>query len=232
MQPGQDLLTERIWVGPSVSTLPIGFEPSPLAPLVASDFRHGATVSRIDPVRPSQRQSPAPRGLEVPERRSACVVCSFESDRDTPRRQGRQQAPRATDGGDRRPRRLQNRLRDSSGSVVRARRARPAADGRDRGGSTDQPEVAAVDRANPQGRDPAETEGTEQALEAAAVEFVREHFASEEDLGTRDAVARFLNETAPAGNRLCACGCGRAVRSPRARWFSEACRKRANRRST
>lgn len=72
----------------------------------------------------------------------------------------------------------------------------------------------------------------EQALEAAAVEFVREHFASEEDLGTRDAVARFLNETAPAGNRLCACGCGRAVRSPRARWFSEACRKRANRRST
>jgi hypothetical protein len=43
------------------------------------------------------------------------------------------------------------------------------------------------------------------------------------------ALAAFLAVPERAAARVCACACGLEVRSPRARWFSEAHRKRGGR---
>ena len=71
----------------------------------------------------------------------------------------------------------------------------------------------------------------EKALTVAAVAYARERLGDSASAADRGVLSSFL-ETKGASFRLCACGCGRPVRSARAKWFDEACRKRAARRLT
>ena len=67
-----------------------------------------------------------------------------------------------------------------------------------------------------------------QALTQAAVAFAAERMPNF-DGNAEGVLQALLNEAGDAPRRLCACGCGMAVQSSRAKWYSEACRKRASR---
>jgi hypothetical protein len=88
-------------------------------------------------------------------------------------------------------------------------------------------QVAELDRAG------AEREGDARRkaeLTSAAAGYARERLSENNVSSPADDLIT-LAEFRPfgLGSRLCACGCGRAAPSPRSRWFSDACRKRAAR---
>jgi hypothetical protein len=68
-----------------------------------------------------------------------------------------------------------------------------------------------------------------QLLMAIAAAFTREHPDEPALVDDAAALAKYLDSGDLVAPRLCACGCGRPVLSRRAKWFSEACRKRYRR---
>jgi hypothetical protein len=66
------------------------------------------------------------------------------------------------------------------------------------------------------------------AIESVAVDFAREQLGelAGADLGVLQTYLAADQSDRP----VCACGCGRTVRSSRSRWYSDACRKRSQRR--
>jgi hypothetical protein len=67
------------------------------------------------------------------------------------------------------------------------------------------------------------------ALKAAAMAYAAPHVESGAASEEPSALAAFLAVPERAAAHLCACGGGLVVQSPRAKWFSEAHRKRASR---
>jgi hypothetical protein len=71
----------------------------------------------------------------------------------------------------------------------------------------------------------------EAILTEVAVEHAREHIGGGTHPDTAAALAAYLDRLDGPAVTLCACGCGLPARSARARWYSDAHRKRATRRS-
>lgn len=69
----------------------------------------------------------------------------------------------------------------------------------------------------------------EQALITVVVAFARQDLEGSPPVPVEASLTAWLSGGVEAKPRLCACGCGRQVPSIRAKWFNEACRKRAGR---